>query len=166
MSFQRTPAKTRKNFDARDTGLQGGTLVLMQVAWVVLVALALGLFVASIPSYLASLHILGKAPALDAGVQLSRRDVQQLRDAGLSIDFYAWYNVVLNSIFVLCYSLVGMVIFLRKPEKRVALFASFTLVMFSIDQNGIMLQQRGDCRLHISDCSLVPAHAALYPGHH
>ncbi len=140
MSFQRMPAKTRKNFDAHDASLQGGTLVLVQVAWVVLVALALGLFVASIPSYLASLHILSKMPASDAGVQLSRQDVQQLRDTGLSIDFYAWYNVVLNCLFVLCYSLMGVIIFLRKPENRVALFASFTLVMFSIDQNNIMLR--------------------------
>jgi hypothetical protein len=140
MSFQRTPAKTRKNLNVRDTGLQGRMLVLVQVAWVVLVALALGLFVASIPSYLASLHILSKMPASDVGVQLSRQDVQQLRDAGLSVDFYAWYNVVLNCLFVLCYSLVGVVIFLRKPENRVALFASITLVMFSIDHNNIMLR--------------------------
>jgi hypothetical protein len=100
MSFQLRPAKTRKSSDARDASLQGGTLVL--------VALALGLFVASIPSYLASLHILSKMPASDAGVQLSRQDVQQLRDAGLSIDFYAWYNAVLNCLFVLCYGLVGV----------------------------------------------------------
>ena len=131
MSFQLRPAKTRKSSDARDASLQGGTLVL--------VAMALGLFVASIPSYLASLHILSKMPASDAGVQLSRQDVQQLRDASLSIDFYAWYNAVLNCLFALCYGLAGVVIFLRKPENRVALFASLTLVMFSIDQNSIYL---------------------------
>src|SRR5436190_4131458 len=131
MSFQLRPAKTRKSSDARDASLQGGTLVL--------VAMALGLFVASIPSYLASLHILSKMPASDAGVQLSRQDVQQLRDASLSIDFYAWYNAVNNCLFALCYGLAGVVIFLRKPENRVALFASLTLVMFSIDQNSIYL---------------------------
>jgi len=103
------------------------------MVWILVVVLALGLFVASMPSYFAYLHTLSATPTTDIGAQLARQDVQQLQDAGLSINFYAWYSVILNGIFVLVYSLIGLILFLRKSENRMALFASFTLVVFSIE---------------------------------
>jgi hypothetical protein len=129
-----------KSAGADNTDLHGRWLLFARIVWVIVVLMALGLFVASIPSYFVDLHILSAQPVTDSGAQLSHQDVQQLEAVGLSIDFYAWYNVILNSIFVITFSLVGLVLFLRKSENRMALFASFTLVMFSIDQNIIMLQ--------------------------
>lgn len=122
------------------TSLYGFWLIVARTVWIIMVLLALGLFLASVPTYFAYLHILGPTPLEDAGMQLSLHDLQDLQSFGLSISFYAWYNITLNIIFVLSYSLVGIVLFLRKSENRVALFASFTLIMFSIDQNIIMLQ--------------------------
>ena len=141
MNLSRTQVDTSaKAAGANDTDLHGRWLLVARIVWVVVVLPSLGLFVASIPSYFAYLHVLSATPITDVGTQLGRQDVQQLSAVGLSIDFYAWYNVVLNSIFVVIYSVVGLVLFLRKSENRMALFASFTLLVFSIDQNGNMLQ--------------------------
>jgi uncharacterized membrane protein YhdT len=134
MSLSRTQAGTSaKSGSAEDTELHGRWLLLARIVWVIVVLLALGLFIASIPSYLAYLHILTATPTTDFGSQLARQDVQQLQVVGLSIDFYAWYSVIFTCIFVIVYSLVGLVLFLRKSENRMALFASFTLVLFSIE---------------------------------
>jgi hypothetical protein len=122
------------------TDLQGNWLLFARIVWIVIVISTLGLFAASIPSYFAYLHILSATPTSDLGTQLTRQDVQQLQMFGLSIDIYAWYSLILNSIFVFVYSLVGLVLFLRKSENRMVLFTSFTLVMFSVDQNINMLQ--------------------------
>ena len=134
MSLSRTQAGTSaKSASADDTELHGRWLLFARIVWVIVVLLTLGLFVASIPSYFAYLHILTATPTTDLGSQLARQDVQQLQVVGLSIDFYAWYSVIFTCIFVIVYSLVGLVLFLRKSENRMALFASFTLVVFSID---------------------------------
>jgi hypothetical protein len=120
--------------------LQWHWLLLARIVWVVVVSLTLGLFVASMPSYFAYLHILAATPTTDAGAQLGRQDVQQLQMFGLSINFYAWYSLILNTLFVTVYSIVGLVLFLRKSENRMAFLASFTLILFSVDKNLNMLQ--------------------------
>ena len=125
---------------AADTSLHGRWLVVARILWLTMVSLALILFVISIPSYFAYLHGLSSQPVSDAGVQLSLKDLQTLQAAGLSIDFYAWYNVILNILFVLGFVLVGLLIFWRKSNDRVALLASFTLVMFSVNDMIVMLQ--------------------------
>jgi hypothetical protein len=134
MSLSRTQAGTNAtSAGANATELHGRWLLLARIVWVIVVLLVLGLFIASIPSYFASLHILSATPTTDFGSQLARQDVQQLQVVGLSIDFYAWYSVIFACIFVIVYSLVGLILFLRKSENRMALFASFTLVLFSIN---------------------------------
>ena len=134
MSLSRTQAGTSaKSASADDTDLHGRWLLGARIVWVIVVLPTLGLFVASIPSYFAYLHILSATPTTDLGSQLARQDMQQLQVVGLSIDFYAWYIVIFTCIFVIVYSLVGLILFLRKSENRMALFASFTLVVFSID---------------------------------
>jgi hypothetical protein len=142
MSLSRTQAGTSaKSASADDTELHGRWLLGARIVWGIVVLTALGLFVASIPSYFAYLHILSATPTTDLGAQLARQDVQQLQAVGLSIDFYAWYSVILTSIFVIVYSLIGLVLFLRKSENRMALLASFTLVMFSIDATSFNVVQ-------------------------
>src|SRR5437879_2615357 len=97
-----------------DTRLYGRWLVAARISWLTIVIPALILFVISIPSYFAYLHGLNSQPVNDAGVQLSLKDLQTLQALGLSIDFYAWYNLILNILFVLSFVLVGLLIFWRK----------------------------------------------------
>ena len=110
--------------------LQGRWLVLARVVWVAMVVLALGLFIASIPTNFADLHILCTAASCSNVGQLTADYVRELNALGLSMDFYATYIVVFIIVFVFGYCAVGAVLFWRKSDDRMALFASFTLVTF------------------------------------
>src|SRR5436309_7792781 len=113
-----------------DTRLRGGWLILARVVWVAVVVLTLGLFIASIPTTLADLHILCTAASCTTSGQLTPDDVRELHTLGLSMDFYATYIVVFIMVFAFGYFAVGAVLFWRKSDDRMALFASFTLVTF------------------------------------
>src|SRR6266702_998948 len=113
-----------------DTRLRGGWLVLARVGWVAVVVLALGLFIASIPTTFADLHILCTAASCSSSGPLTPDHVRELQAWGLSMDFYASYIVVFIIVFVFGYCAVGAVLFWRKSDDRMALFASFTLVTF------------------------------------
>ncbi len=115
-----------------DTRLRGGWLVLARVVWGAVVVLALGLFIASIPTTFAALHMLCTAPSCTPSGPLTPDDVRKLQAVGLSIDFYVTYIVVFIIVFVFSYFAVGAVLFWRKSEERMALFASFTLVTFPL----------------------------------
>src|SRR6266702_883338 len=109
-----------------DTRLRGGWLVLARVVWGAVVVLALGLFIASIPTTFAALHMLCTAPSCTTSGPLTPDDVRELQAVGLSMDFYVTY------VFVFGYVAVGAVLFWRKSDDRMALFASFTLVTFPL----------------------------------
>src|SRR5260221_429278 len=115
-----------------DTRLRGGWLVLARVVWGAVVVLALGLFIASIPTTFAALHMLCTAPSCTPSGPLTPDDVRELQAVGLSMDFYATYIVVFIMVFVFGYFAVGAVLFWRKSDDRMALFASFTLVTFPL----------------------------------
>ncbi len=98
-----------------DPRLHGRWLLLARVIWVAIVLLALGLFVASIPiSYVSVLPTLPHSYL------------------GLSAEFFDIYQEVLNVAFACCFFAVAGVLFWRKSDDRMALFASFTLVTFVI----------------------------------
>jgi len=103
--------------------------------------LVLGLSFASIPTYFASLHhLLNSAHPPDLGGQLtSNTGVQDLQAIGLSLDFYARYSVLLTFIFLFVSLAVGTVIFWRRSQDRMALLASFALILFPITVNNVNL---------------------------
>jgi hypothetical protein len=70
--------------------------------------------------------------ASSSGPHLAPSDVRELQRLGLSLDFYAWLNISVNVIFLLVYVLVGVVLFWRKSDDRLALLASLSLVLFPI----------------------------------
>jgi hypothetical protein len=65
-------------------------------------------------------------------VQLTPEEKRALQALGLSMDFYAVYNILLNGLFVAGFVLVGGVLFWRKSDDRLALYTSFALVTFSL----------------------------------
>jgi signal transduction histidine kinase len=115
-----------------DTCLRGGFLVLARVAWGVIALLALGLYIASIPNYFASLHVLcTDAPAVCSNNgQLTPGYLQALQAVGLSLDVFATYQVALVIVFAVVYAAIGAVLFWRKSNDRMALIASLTLLTF------------------------------------
>ena len=120
--------------------LRGAWLALARIFWVAFVLMALALYVVSIPSYFAYLHVLSPVPTTQWADRISLKDLQTLQAVGLSINFYAWYNVIFSILFLLIFVLVGLVIFWRKSADRMALLASFALVIFPIDSSINMLQ--------------------------
>ena len=123
------------------TSLDGSILVLARISWVIVAVLVLGLSFASIPTYFASLHhLLNSAHPPDLGGQLtSNTGVQDLQAVGLSLDFYARYSVLLTFIFLFVSLAVGTVIFWRRSQDRMALLASFALILFPITVNNVNL---------------------------
>ena len=113
--------------------LQGMWLVTARIAWVIMTGLPLGLLVASLPPYFTYLHIVNTTSIY--GPQLAPSDVRILRELGLSLDFYAWLNISVSLLFLLVCVSIGVVLFLRQPDERLALLASLTLVFLPIKFN-------------------------------
>ena len=104
MNLPSASAQAAVNSDAyhpTGTRLQGSWLVLARVVWLVLAVLALGLCVASIPSYFALLHVLctGALATCRNNGQLTPNDLRAFQASGLSLDFFAKYWVVLFIVF-------------------------------------------------------------------
>jgi hypothetical protein len=86
MSLSSTQIGTSvKASDEDISDLHGRWLLCARIVWIIVVLPTLGLFVASIPSYFAYLHILSATPTADLGAQLARKDVQQLQHFCIAI---------------------------------------------------------------------------------
>jgi len=112
----------------------GRWLLLARVGWVAVAGLALALFIANLPASFA----LSATVCHTAGCtsdQLTPAAAQHLYALGLSLDFFAWYILVLKCLFVLVFAAVGLVIFWRRAADRTALVAAFTFLIFPITFN-------------------------------
>jgi hypothetical protein len=117
-----------------ETRWHGYWLVLVRLLCLTMGVVSVGLFVASILSYIAHLHLLctGTAAACSTSGQLTPGDVRRLHELGLSRDFYATYTIVIVSMFALGYWLVAAFLFWRKSDDRLALLAAVSLATFPI----------------------------------
>jgi hypothetical protein len=97
-----------------------------------LAAFTLGLFIATIPSYFAFLHVVctGALVTCRNNAQLTPVDLRAIQALGFSLDFYVMYWVVLYIAFTAGFVAIGAVIFWRRSDDLMALFASLTLIMF------------------------------------
>jgi hypothetical protein len=91
----------------------------------------LGIFLASIPAYHASLESICRMPVCSPG-QLGAAQAEQLHTVGISLPEYATLLVALAILSGACWSAVAVVLFLRGPGTYMALFASVTLVTFGL----------------------------------
>src|SRR5260221_1205548 len=139
MALHNIPTGASPTRSGANVHLQGHWLIFARIGWGVV--LVLGLSVASIPSYFASLHhILNTTSPPDFGGPLtSSTGMQDLRAACLSLDFYASYDALLSIVLLLASVAVGLLIFLRRFDTRIALLASFTLILFPTAGNTLNL---------------------------
>jgi signal transduction histidine kinase len=104
--------------------LSGRRLFLARLGWLVVFAVTIGLFSVSIPAYYDSLVSFSN-PALDtASVRAN------LEAAHLSIHYYATYLLGISVASALVWVVVGTVIFWRRSDNLIALFASLCLITF------------------------------------
>lgn len=114
---------------AGDTPLRGRYLLLIRAAWVVIAVLAVGLFVAGIPSEFALLHTPCLTPICPTG-QLPPAGLRALQDLGLSPGSFAAYTVAVDILFATVYATVAALIFWCKSDDRMGLFVSLALLTF------------------------------------
>lgn len=130
------PAKSRLTGDPQAlpaAELRGRRLTLARAAWVILAVVILGLDLAAIPyayARYASICTRGAEDCLEEDL-LTPEGARQLNDFGFSVEFYAAYNGVgLLTAATLVFVAVAAAIYVRRPQNPMALFGSFTLLVF------------------------------------
>ena len=115
-----------------------GRYVMFWVLWVVAGVLTVGLFVAGVPAELALLRVACPTPVCTTG-QLPVDGLRSLTDLGLSASFYAWFTTFMDLVFGVCYGGIAALIFARRPDDRLAVFASLALLLFGTATFGFTL---------------------------
>ena len=137
----RSPPTETQNRAAGTTGspehpsaLRGRWLLFARVAWVVVAVLAVGTFIVGTPLYFAELQAACTrgAEACSESRLLTPTEMRELQALGLSAGFYATYIVALGVVSTLVWCTVGLVIFWRRSDERMALLAALMLVTFGI----------------------------------
>ena len=108
--------------------LRGRSLIVARATWIVVAVLTMSFFAMGIPFEFAMFRTVCQS-ACTTG-QLSPAGLQALHDLGLPLDYYAAYAAGLDVILAVVYVAVAAVIFWRKPDDRMALFVSFSLLTF------------------------------------
>ncbi|MCD6054377.1 MAG: hypothetical protein K0Q96_1569, partial [Rubrobacteraceae bacterium] len=102
--------------------LSGRRLFLARLGWLVVFVVTIGLFSANIPAYYDSL-VSFSDPQLDSPSVRAN-----LEAAHLSIERYATYLLGISVASTLVWVVVGTVIFWRRSDNWIALFASLCLI--------------------------------------
>ena len=110
------------------TTLRGRWLVLARGAWVAVALLTVGVFVSGIPSEFARLRTpcSGTVGCVWAP-RLTAHNARELGELGLSVDLVAAYFVAIEIAFVAVSAAIGVAIFLRRSDDRMALLVSLML---------------------------------------
>jgi hypothetical protein len=90
----------------------------------------MGLFVAGLPAEYAHYHNPCGGSGCGGPWQLEPDDVSALERLGLSVGFYALYNVAIEVVQTLGFWGLGALVFWKKSDARMALFISLMLVSF------------------------------------
>jgi hypothetical protein len=98
--------------------LRGHWLLLARAAWMAVAVATLGAFVIAVPARYAQL-----ADPTEA-VRTA------LAEMGLSAGTYAFYNVVLDTLFISVFAIIGIVIFWRRSDDGMALLVATMLVVW------------------------------------
>jgi len=99
------------------------------MAWILVAALAVGLFIRGIPAEFALLHV--PCPTLRCPTgQLSPSALHALEGLGLSPDSFAAYSVAMDILFAAMCTAVALLIFWRRSDHRMGLLVSLALLTF------------------------------------
>jgi hypothetical protein len=102
-----------------------------RAGWVVCALLIVGFFVSAVPVRFRELLTVTPEAAVAVG-QLRPQDVEGIHQLGLSIGFYAVYFTTLDTLTVLSYFVIALLIFWRRPDDGMALFVALTLLFVTL----------------------------------
>jgi hypothetical protein len=109
-------------------------LLLARAAWIAVAITVLAIVLFSVPSsfehYRTVCTAASEVCSERAVGQPTLEGVRALRDVGLTVGSYALYNVVIDEVFQLVWFAVGVLIFWRRSDDRMALLVSAFLVTF------------------------------------
>ena len=111
-----------------DTRLHGRWLVLARVAWLGVVVLIVGVFITSLPVFLAQLEVTC-APATCSFWQLTPAAAQALQRLGFSAGAYAIYTLSLVIVFGVIWLVSALVLFWRKSDDWMVLLFALLFVL-------------------------------------
>lgn len=103
---------------------------LARAGWLIVAALTISLFVASIPIEFAQLQLGCPTSSCASSGGITPVGLTLLENLGFSPQFFAAYGIVLELVFALGFVVVAALIFWRKSSDRQALFVSLTLLLF------------------------------------
>jgi hypothetical protein len=104
--------------------LSGGLLDLVRVCWLAVFVVTVGLFIASLPAYYQEIVRFSGADFAPAGFRAS------LEASGVSVEFYALCQLSIGVVSTVVWVAVAAVIFWRRADNGIALFASLALLTF------------------------------------
>jgi signal transduction histidine kinase len=125
----RLPGATPDQQSAATKPLRGRLLILARTTWIVVATLTVSLFVAGVPVEFALLHDPCPTARCTTG-QLPPAGLRALEDLGLSRDSFAAHFVVMDAVFAAVWFAVAALIFWRRSDDRMGLFASLALLTF------------------------------------
>ena len=102
--------------------------IFFRLAWIGFAVLLIGLYIANVPARAEQLATVCSVQPCTQG-QLSIEEVELLDAYHLSLDLYAGYLLAIELGFAAIYILIAAGIFWIKPDDRMAVFASFTLLV-------------------------------------
>jgi hypothetical protein len=114
---------------AADVHWHGRWLLLARVVWIAMAVLVLVLIVVSIPAEFKYLQDVCTNPGCN-GPQYLPEQARELKNLGLSLNFYAGYMVMVELAFFFVWFAVAAAIFSRKFDERMPWFVSFTLLVY------------------------------------
>jgi hypothetical protein len=122
----------------RPSTLRGRWLLLARAGWIAVAAVCLGLFVAGIPPYFEDLTTacVREFELCAENRLLTPDEMRGLRALGLSASLYASYIIALSLISTLVWCAMGVIVFWRRSEERMALLAALMLVTFGVLNSG------------------------------
>jgi hypothetical protein len=105
--------------------LHGQWLLVARLVWVTVAVVAVGVYVVGLPAYYNQLFTLS-TPDIGNVATFGAN----LKQAGLSVGFYAAYGVLTEIIFAAVSFTVGLLIFWRRSDEPIALLVALTMVLF------------------------------------
>jgi hypothetical protein len=114
----------------RSVTLHGAALALARCGWALLAALVIGLDIAGIPATYAQMTTVYQPGGATFTGILTAAQAHALSASGFSLSQYAALQVISNGLTELVFFLVAGALFWRRPANRIALFASFALIVF------------------------------------
>jgi len=115
------PGEFAGRADALTSSTLGGRhLLVARVGWLVVFMVSVGLFFASIPAYYDVIVSDFELPGVRASLEASR----------VSVQFYAICLILIGFVSTVVWVAVAMIIFWRRADNWIALFASLSLITF------------------------------------